>query len=514
MATLSAFGGQVVFTTSGETITGQYADGSWWASHGGAGVTLTAATPDAGVISRTTLQGVQSLYSHGIMINPGEAERYKTAGPALTTLALKQRYAHGAPSNGHLGQGWDAYFFSSSSTIVYNSAYSTALPSVLTEGVWTKAKSFLTEIERGHILEYLAPLTVIPVAKEPAAGGCRPGYANPDKTSRWTKSQINMSIFGERAHPTFTPQSYAWCLDRLLYADTHAFTYNVFNRGILPANGSALFLPYNGYISLAQAEAMLSLHYTNMSLSQKRDVAFLLCQKAEDVRAAVLQGKIWPDNGGHSSGRKTLLVFAEKLLPGLFSDAINVVVESATNASTPIPLGASIFGGDDGQYFTITQADIDRLKAYPYTQNMLGVYEWSSDATRDDATSEEAKQNSLNVNADLPGGTLAKQSYRYTVGKGSTTASLALRLMDGVATWNKPAWFDYQDRYMNARIARGAQFVDANGNDNPAWTISAWVQDRNAAAAGGGSPPPIASSKTQAGKLLRGNQRSFQRGRI
>lgn len=494
MASLSQHGGQITATTAGETASGKYADGSDWLTHSGGGVSLTATTPAAGTASRSTAEGTQSLYSHGIMLNPGNAEIYKATGaPTLTTLALKQRYANAAPEV-YLGQGWDSYFFSPSSTILYHSPYSVSLPASGTELTWLKARSKITGVGRAGIIEYFAPITVIPVAKQPAADGARPGLALADKTSRWKKSDILVSRLSNATPSGFTPMTYAWCMNIVQQFDAHAFTYNVFSQGLIASNGTTQVSTYQGFVAQDFAEAMLSLQYNIMTETQKRDVAFWICQHAEDIRAAALEGKIWPDNGGHAHGRKTLLAFAERLLPGLFADAVNTVVVSTINADTPIPVGASIWGGDDGQYGLIAQSDINRGGTWPYEQNKLGLAEWAGEWTRG---SLAGRIDGMDVATGDNG-----QEYRGIVAKGAIPAALALSIMGARTDYNNEVWFNYQNRHMTARIAKAAPFPDEVFNDINLWLIPAWTQAGGVAGGGGGVGPGTITGSGVSGRTV------------
>ncbi len=269
-------------------------------------------------------------------------------------------------------------------------------------------------------------------------------------------------------------------------------TYNVLSRNIMPRANDA---PVYGGDRDVYTEAMLALTYDTWSANQKTQIAIALVQMAIDITVRAEQGAIWQDNGGHCAGQKAIVALAAHLTGHQrFIDALGYTTTLFVHGG-----GSASIWGEDRQIFRITQADVNRDKAFPYRADQIGQAEWSGDATRKNPdTDPEERHNSLGVltpekNPDL------KQDYRHIIAGVTVPSALALRLM-GAADLMDGDWLDYQDRYMQARIAAGTALPNGQHNDVSPWVINAWVRDRAGAGVGGGTgtpTPPAAPSITR-----------------
>ncbi|MEL6734845.1 MAG: hypothetical protein AAFO98_03040, partial [Pseudomonadota bacterium] len=408
---------------------------------------------------------------HGAMRNPGNTLESFPTSPA-TTLGERQ-----AINSFGLHQGYDSYEGASGGELDYAALANidpgaTGSPIALAEGSVVKGISKLTDVpvSARPALDYAGVLTVLPIA--PATDAFRPPLAFADKTAQWRVSDLNMSLLPNFSAAGIAVPSAASILDWADVLHTHQHTYNVLSRNIVPSTALNLS-PYAGFWGEQFAMALLALCLDAWTAAEKEAVTIKLVQMGIDVYGRAREGGIWQDNGGHCTMRKSLLIFAAQMLSS--PELLSVAKEVARDINDPFeatPIGASIFA-DDTQFFTISQADIDRPKDFPYTQDMLGWPEWSGDATRKSPDDITQRQNSLGVDT---GGIQYRQWYRQIIAKQNVPAALALRLMGFKDAFAHQTFFDYQDRHVAARLAAGQPFIDSgvSANDIAAWVLDAW----------------------------------------
>lgn len=461
------------FTVTEVSETGVFADGSPWAVVGSAS-TITQITPaSTSLASRTLSNGTTAanMIVHGAMKNPGNATA-SFPTQALSTLGQRQAL------NGFGGtQGYDSFEGTSGSEMDY-AALSNIDPGAtgsafaLNEGTVVKAISKLADVPSNGrpTIDEMGVLTVLPTA--PATNAFRPPFAFADKTAHWTVGDLNLSVLPNLSAAGIAVPSAASVLEWASVTHTHQHTYNVLSRNVVPHTAHTLS-PYAGFWGEQFGQAMLALCLDAWTPAEKEAVTIKLVQMGIDVYGRAREGGIWQDNGGHCTIRKSLLIFAAQMLAS--PELLTVAKEVARDINDPLeatPIGASIYA-DDTQFFTISQADIDRLKDFPYTQDMLGWPEWSGDATRKSPDEITQRQNTLGVDAN---GTQYRQWYRQIIAKQNVPAALGLRLMGFKDAFANQVFFDYQDRHVAARLAAGQAFTESGvvANDIAAWVLDAW----------------------------------------
>ena len=468
--------------------TGTYADGTPWVSSEGRSVSITGITPASKSGVNRTVSGGSSTGStvvNGATLDPGKAS-------SGATLAERQAVNDGL-KNGNDAQGYDSF------AIGYNLPFgaarnidpgATSKPISLTEGTIVKAVSTTKNIhsQARPALDKLVPFTV--VRTPPPADAFRPGHSDPSKTAWLYKSHIDLSKLPNLPANGLAVPAFSATLAALRFVSWE-HTYNAMSRNIMPGIDG---VPVYGGDRDTYTEAMLGLCYDTWTPVQKEQIAIALVQMAIDITARAEQGAIWQENGGHCVGQKAIVALAAHLTSHeRFRNALEFTTTLFTWAG-----GSHSIWGEDRQIFRISQADVNRRQQYQfnYPSSMIGVAEWSSDATRDDPDASNNFRERLNtLGVDTSGaGTSLKQHYRHIIAGVNVPAALALRLMGADGLMQAP-WLEYQDRHMDARIANGGPLPEGASNDIASWVVAAWAQDR-ANAGQGGSQTPAAPTPT------------------
>jgi hypothetical protein len=479
------------FSATGVISSGTHPDGSPWIEVE-SGAELTSVSPASAEILRDHAAGSLATspptlaWTHGLMRDVG-------AAPSGATLADRQAVNHGTGTTAVPKQGLDQLEVKSWS-YKYDHALNidpgaTGNPVTLTPGVYVKAVSKLSGISsQGRpVTQDFGILTVYSQGNAPASGAFRPGLAQGTALPAINTSQVLLSRLANYDVSAYAGSfpTYTEALDILTATRLEAYTYSVNAENILAerAGGGGLSSPaYMGSVAAALGNLMLALNTNIYTSEQKAVLSHQLIQYAIDIAARAREGGVWQENGGHSHIRKEVVAFAARLTD-------NEYLTEALPYTTTIAVfggGSASIWGSDRHIFTITQADVDRVKMFPYTADQIGLAEWSSDATRDNpnaAGAIEERQNSLGVATDgvvdTSGGpqnglVIEKQNYRHIVARGAAPAALALRMMGAVDVRGNPAWFDYYDRHMTARLANGGALPDGANNDTHPFTLYVW----------------------------------------
>lgn len=167
--------------------------------------------------------------------------------------------------------------------------------------------------------------------------------------------------------------------------------------------------------------------HSSASLEDKNTLAIRLIQMGIDIYSYVDSGVRWYADGGHYAARQFLVVLAGVLLdsPDMYNIGVSIT---------------SGLGNEGDQTFYVSQSDVDFTPPdvhLPYTTAMIGMPEWMDKLSARDS----------NWVAD----------YRE-IGSGAPawgSEVTALALLGAVPVFNRPAFFDYMERYM--ALAKGDQ---------------------------------------------------------
>jgi len=456
--TLEYFGGQVTFDVN--AVTGQYADGSYWAMG-----TLTDMAPAFETGVTRTLDNASTVNDtevHGWMVDPGNAERYKTGD--LSTLALRQA-ANDGSTNG-VAQAYDSYV--PGTNHAYSASVKTALP--ITSGSVVKARSFITGVPTSGrpTLGYKAVLTM--VSSAPAAGSIRPPIARANKTPLLNTSQLDLSKIRNLSDTGITVPAYSTVSNWLNGTHTFQHSRNSNSRNILPYNGNYLD-PYFGTTAREWSEVLLAIHTNKYTTEQKTNLLIQIGKIAGDIAAAVNEGRIFSPNGGHSHGRLPILAFAAEVFDNTYlRDACSVV--AAQTIGNTIFAGQSVFG-DLTQLYYITQDMIDDSvgSTYPFPQESLGYPAWGSQYGIDPENNVSGNIFGITFGTDNTG-VSNSASYWPIVGMSLTGSSMALRLLLDSTPAVPQLFHDYAERHIRFELYEEGAFgtpIEIAANKTPQW---------------------------------------------
>lgn len=415
----------ITWTFSQDRTVGQYANGDWWVV---GPVTISSISP----ASSTDATG---WTKNGTVINP-------------------------PPTPLNQGQGFD-------SSVTFGTWYNdglnvapakTGIPlaapagSSVVSAISLSSKSTVIAESRFNIQ---AILTV--VAAAPPAGAFRPPPTGTDKTHYWNKSSLNYGILQSLTPPAAT-------LPLATVEGYFGQSWVAIAEGDAVQAMSPKQMPnYGRDAARLISHGMLSLHlnYTN---AQKEKLYIQMVQYGIDIYGSLKAGMNFRGAGGLNNGRKAPVVLA-----GLALNDANIKEWSDRNRH-------NVFG-EDKQMFYVSQYDVDLPRyqevgnpRYPYTQAMIGTAEWG------DQHEIYPQRDDSNWGA----------SYRW-IGGAQLGNVLAIRLTaGGIAAWNHPVLFDYQDRYWAKE--KTVQTYSAPNDISP-FVYQMWAAYRD-----GGSvviPPPV-----------------------
>lgn len=378
MAT-SATRGSVTWSFSTDLTVGSYANGDQYVV-APSGVTITGTTPAYELSGGT-------WHRNGTMINPTAGHEtvqgFDSTGPQWSEAANR-------------ADEWPLLVSAGSSIVT--------------------AISSETQYDRPQLTEFQV-LTV--VSSAPPANSFRPPYVGTDKSLSYTKSDLDYTVLRSLSQPNSGANvptlstveayfQYPWFEIETSWAaqDLHP-TANMPN--------------YGREMAYQLSEGLLSLQL-DYSEAEKETLMIRLVQYGIDIYGAAVNGGEWRNNGGHSHGRKAILLLAAYALD-------DAAMLAYCDAETHF-----IFG-EDQQTFYVSQADVDDCPKLDfrvcYTSDMIGTPEWGAKHS-----TQPSRDNSDWVTP-----------YRKIVGSTQLGLCLGATLMSGESDWNHPELFDYIDRY-------------------------------------------------------------------
>ncbi|MGL1903139.1 MAG: T9SS type A sorting domain-containing protein [Fibrobacterales bacterium] len=187
---------------------------------------------------------------------------------------------------------------------------------------------------KGHcgrgIMKTQAVLTCL--EKAPAEASFRPGYAGTTFKESFPISAIDWNALPKMTSPGNTPN-----ITELLRAFERPFIDHQNNWTLQYTHASDNF---NGYGRDISTNVSLAALYTLLNEPKSDSLAIRLIQLGIDNFSVTQAGGSWPNDGGHSSGRKYPVVFAALMLN-------NQIMKTAVSNS-----GSTY--GEDGQSFYVT----------------------------------------------------------------------------------------------------------------------------------------------------------------
>jgi hypothetical protein len=280
------------------------------------------------------------------------------------------------------------------------------------------------------------------VERAPATGAFRPPYTGTAIPESWNTRNLQTSLLGSLEAVTGTPtlQSLLAKMENPLWGDQHPGW--IATGAFAPGNSPT----YGRDISSLHGEAALALHL-DFPLAEKMPLLIALVQRGIDTWGiAVEEGEEnWTPNGGHASGRKWPILFAQLML-GM--DLTLIGWEDA------------LFG-EDAQTWIVDESDIGRNG---YTAEWVGRPEWGirhATSPQHDNPSIVAPYRTC-CTANAWGGFV-----------------MAARIMRAMEAWGHPALFEYYDRYVREIFpATGLSDWQLDWSDSR-WVSRTYVRHRS-----------------------------------
>jgi uncharacterized repeat protein (TIGR02543 family) len=202
---------------------------------------------------------------------------------------------------------------------------------------------------------------------------------------------------------------------------------------------------------------MLQLDFRGGDISKdnntlKKTLLINYIQIGIDLYGIVSNGgnRVWTNDGGHAGGRKWPILFAGIMLnnasmKGIGQKSGDYLYTSPYGPGNP-PSDYIHFGEDDTTFY-VTQSEINTTmtpdardtQVIQYSQSDLNMPEWGI------------------LHSTYPGrcNKWLPTEYRATAGMPFHGTALAALMMDAKGLWNHPAYFDYEDRYMQFTAVGG-----------------------------------------------------------
>jgi hypothetical protein len=322
-------------------------------------------------------------------------------------------------------------------------------------------------------METCAVLTVLESAV--ADGTFRPSYTDRSHSKFYHISELDYSLL-KKLPPAAEAPSLAdveKMIERL-FLDHFQGWGAVYYHPLHMAN-------YGREIASELGLAAIVLH-TDLPDTEKATLLIRYVQIGIDLYGILINGgqKNWYGEGGHGQGRKWPILFAGLMLNDADMQSIGqksgAYLYSGGYGPENPPPDYLHFGMDDQTFYVTTQdvaitnssswnPDEHSGRAYPYTNEMVGLPEWGIRHNRYPEQSDSAWY----------------ANYRQCcTARAWHSHILAALIMDAKDLWNHNALFDYMDRYM--AIANGepdpfgisVQGVEAGWRSNHTWLETMW----------------------------------------
>jgi len=336
------------------------------------------------------------------------------------------------PSHSNGQQGYDEQItWAPSSYAPYNASLNAVLDASSGNKKTIPVNSSLVCVRSQTAAQQLPAFTDMAVftvlSSAPPAGSFRPGYMGTDKTIPHNISDIDYSKLGT-VTPASNAPTFASIEEPTAKVWYEAFAHWV-GRYFRATNNVPI--PNYGYGSnmatvLGQGLLLLNSNYSN---STKQKLLYQLLQYAIDIENCMDNGVVWPANGGHGHGRKTVLTLGGVV----FNDAgMKAKLNYTTNPTA---------WAEDTHLWVISSADYSRtvtgwsgetgtVTQYSAGVTPVGTVEWGWD------------------HISSPTYDNAARTATYRDDWGSNIAGmLSVLIMGGKSLWARPETFDYAERF-------------------------------------------------------------------
>ncbi len=414
----------------------------------------------------TTQPGVPNTYQYGTFANgdywivpenPGENVTIVGIDPASTDNGT--RIMHGSMLNPSptLGsaQGYDNAVMSGATPVPYDPNLNVVRPNeenlsannplTIQPGFSLVSSISLPEPGISPQLKTAAVLTVLntPIQNDYYF---RPPYVNLTKEIKFNKDQLNYSLLSNLV-PIGLPR-----LEQQLGDLQHESVERMFERPWIdhiptgmgsPIHPADNMLHYGAYISHQTGIGALTLHsdYTNQ---EKETLLIRYVQLGIDLYGVAQEGGYWESGGGHGHGRKWPILFSGLILNDVNMTNIGEISGAYAFADgyepgNPHPNYVN-FGEDDDTFYV--EETSPGVYNYGYGGSTFGVY-----LAEDVGLPEYGTRHAYVLYMDSKN--WSEESYRGCCSAVSWGGSaLAAHIMGVEDLWNKKAFFDYMDRYL------------------------------------------------------------------
>ena len=274
-------------------------------------------------------------------------------------------------------------------------------------------------------------LTIL--ASPPPAHSFRPPYSGADKTVHFSLQDVNWEQLKEFPRPANSPDP-----DQLIAALKRPWIDHAFEWLGAMIHPSTHMPNYGRDMGNLIVDASLLIN-TDIPAEKKRELTAYLIQYGIDLTGIADNGGGWRANGGHSLGRKWPILFAGIMLND---------THMRNAGHWPRDFDTGVEFQEDHQHFYVTKEEVDlsqsnqwnpdrrnqkKGEVVAYTTDQIGLPEWG---IRHSYVPE-----SDNGHWDAV--------YREVNGGVTPGFALAAHIMGARELWNHPAFFDYQDRYID-----------------------------------------------------------------
>jgi hypothetical protein len=316
---------------------------------------------------------------------------------------------------------------------------SSSSPLVIRPGSSLVSSSSKPTVEDRPIVDTAAVLTVLD--KTPPAGSFRPPYTGTDKSIQYNTSQINYQLL-QNLSPTANMPSVSSVIAYFERPWIDHAGYGLMAQFINPDRN------IGGYGAVISPKTSLGLLMANTDIpaDQKERLVICMVQAGIDLYGLYMDRATsrWAGGGGHNTGRLGLILFAGMMLQdegmmniyGSFQEVDQTYYGNGWSGATVLWRGRSI-------------PEFEYEHKHPS--------EWTVDGRGEPGDPKSGSNSDMRI-----------ENYRQCCNAHTWVGTaLAFRLMNGMAVWNHPAYFDYIDRWMTEDWSSYAQVIrEETGNKN------------------------------------------------
>ena len=323
------------------------------------------------------------------------------------------------------------------------------------------------EAEKTYFKE-TAVLTVL--SSVPLSGSFRPPYAGSDKTIQWNISNLDYSVLRNLTIPISAHAPEISWLENAIKRPLLEMHYGFQNSNWKAAwdplrQGGYTRRTYGREIGGLASGAGLILN-SNFTNAEKEKLLVYMVQWGIDINGLINAGMVWQPDGGHQHGRVLPIFIAAKVLNS------NTMLANVSGSKNFQELLNHQFVEQERDINTARNSSNPPLR--PYTQNMLGMPEWSMSGLAKDSSAAwrpgEDPDNGVYYGTNM---------YRHNVGGVGSGTTATIIIMNGRGTLNQEAFIRYHTERYFYREYYYAPYLDqrrfqGNSNDTEAFVTDMW----------------------------------------